>query len=279
MSQNNEIKNIISLIQNLDVSTGFDVYIPSLQKDIKFKQLTTEQLKQILKTVIDSPVYNTEFTLTFNQIIKENCLDTTVSIDNLTIYDKLLIFFKTRLESVSSDYTLSFTNDEIKDFDLTEKTKTISIKDHYNNFLNKKIIFEKEQFDYNNCIVVCDLPTLSTENKLEKELHKNIKVDINTPEELRNIIGETFINEITKYISSISVNETIIDFNTQTFKNRINIVESLPTNLINKVIKYIERYRNTVKELLSINVSAQSATQNTVQITKDIPLDATFFNM
>jgi hypothetical protein len=279
MSQNNEIKNIMSLIQNLDVSTGFDVYIPSLQKDIKFKQLTTEQLKQILKTVIDSPVYNTEFTLTFNQIIKENCLDTTVSIDNLTIYDKLLIFFKTRLESVSSDYTLSFTNDEIKDFDLTEKTKTISIKDHYNNFLNKKIIFEKEQFDYNNCIVVCDLPTLSTENKLEKELHKNIKVDINTPEELRNIIGETFINEITKYISSISVNETIIDFNTQTFKNRINIVESLPTNLINKVIKYIERYRNTVKELLSINVSAQSATQNTVQITKDIPLDATFFNM
>lgn len=278
MSQTNEIKDFISLIQNLDTDTGFNVFIPSIQKEIPFKQLTTEQLKLILKTVIDSPIYNTEITLTFNDIIKKNCLDGSVVIDDLTVYDKLLVFYRMRLESISSDYTLTFTDEEIDDNKLLEKTITFSLKEHFNNFLNKNIIFNSEQYVYNNCIIICNLPTISTENKLEKELHKNVKTDISTPEELRNVVGETFINEITKYIESITINDTTINFLTQPFKTRIKIVESIPTILINKVIKFIENYRNTIKDLTSIKTNPLTKDQTTVEITKDIPLDATFFN-
>jgi hypothetical protein len=279
MNQSNDVKEFISLIENLDINTSFDVFIPSLQKKIKFKQLTTEQLKLILKTVIDSPIYNTEFTLTFNNIIKTNCLDETINTDNLTIYDKLIIFFSIRLESISHDYTFQFTEEEVKSLDLQQPKKVVSLKEHFDNFLEKQYNFTSEHFEYNNCVVVCNLPTLVTENKLEKELHKNTKIDIGTPEELRSVVGETFINEITKYIQTISIDSTTVDLLSQPFKTRINLVEKLPTNLINKVIKYIEKYRNITKELTSIIITVPTNNQNNIEVTKDISLDATFFNV
>lgn len=279
MSQPENVKDIISLIQGLDNESNFALLIPSLQKEVKFKQLTTEQLKRILKTVIDSPVYNAEFTKTFNSIIKENCLDTEVCTDELTIYDKILILFKTKIESISSEYNFTFTDDEIQNNNLSEKNKIINLENHFNNFLAKNITFEPQVIEYNNSCVTCNLPTIFTENKLEQELHKNVKIEVNTPEELRAIVGETFINEVTKFITDINVNGSNIDLLKLTFKNRISVVENLPTQIVNKVIKYIEKYRESLKPLLTYKVKAETKQQTIVEIEKDIPVDASFFNM
>jgi len=279
MSQPTDVKEIINLIQGLDNESCFTLLIPSLQKDIKIKQLTTEQLKRILKTVIDSPVYNSEFIKTFNSIIKENCIDTEINTDSFTIYDKTLLLFKLKIESMSSDFNFSFTEEEILNNNLTERNKTVNIESHFNDFLKKNINFEPHTIEYNNSSVVCNLPTIYTENKLEHELHKNIKIEVNTPEELRAIVGETFINEVTKFITNIKVNGTEIDLMKLSFKNRISVVESLPTQIINKVVKYIEKYRETLKQLLTYKVKVETKQQTIVEIEKDIPVDASFFNM
>ena len=274
MSTSLDVKDILSLIKDLDNNTNFNLYIPSLQKEIGFKQLTTEQLKRILKTVIDSPIYNTEFTLTLNSIIKENCLDKEINTENFTVYDKMLILFKTRIESISTELTLNFTDEEKDQFKGIEDSKVINLAEHFNSFIEKNISFQEETFELNKCILVCNLPTIQTENKLEKELHKNTKLEVSTTEELRNIVGETFINELVKYISQITVNEKTIGLIALPFKTRINIIESLPTTLINKVIKYIEKYRDAIKPLLTTKIVVQDK-----EITKDIPQDASFFNM
>ena len=274
MSTSLDVKDILSLIKDLDNNTNFNLYIPSLQKEIGFKQLTTEQLKRILKTVIDSPIYNTEFTLTLNSIIKENCLDKEINTENFTVYDKMLILFKTRIESISTELTLNFTDEEKDQFKGIEDSKVINLAEHFNSFIEKNISFQEETFELNKCILVCNLPTIQTENKLEKELHKNTKLEVSTTEELRNIVGETFINELVKYISQITVNEKTIDLIALPFKTRINIIEGLPTTLINKVIKYIEKYRDAIKPLLTTKIVVQDK-----EITKDIPQDASFFNM
>ena len=90
---NTEVKDILDILEELNVSSGFDILIPSLKKEIKFKHLSTEQLKGILKTVVDSPIYNSQFITTINRIILENCLDPSVDTKILTIYDKLFILF------------------------------------------------------------------------------------------------------------------------------------------------------------------------------------------
>jgi hypothetical protein len=279
MSQNTDIKDIINLIQGLDNETNFNFFIPSLQKEVKFKQLTTEQLKRLLKTVIDSPVYNTEFIKTFNSIIKENCIESDINTENFTIFDKLLLIFKIKIESISPDFNFTFTDDEVQNYNLSEKNKIVNIKQHFQDFLEKKIVFEPLAIEYNNCSIICNLPTLFTENKLEQELHKNVKIEVNTPEELRAIVGETFINEVTKFITEIKINETDIDLMKLTFKNRISVVENLPTQIINKVIKYIESYRETIKPLLNYRVSVLTNEQTNIELSKEFPTDASFFNM
>lgn len=274
-----EIKDVLGLLQELDKETNFELFIPSLQKSVRFKQLTTEQLKRILKSVIDSPVYNTEFIKAFNVIIKENCLDPDVETDTLTLYDKTLIIFKTKIASLSPDFNFIFTDEEIESNNLAEKNKVVNLEEHFNRFLNEKINFEPLTIEYNNSIITCNIPTLFTENKLENELHKNVKIDVTTPEELRTVIGDTFINEITKFITNININGTHINLLRMTFKNRIAVVEKLPTQVINKVIKYIEQYRATLKPLFSYKLKVQTTSQTTVDLEKDIPVDATFFNM
>lgn len=279
MTTTNEVKDIISLIQELDSDTGFNIFIPSLQKEIKFKQLTTEQLKRLLKTIVDSPIYNTEFTLTFNSIIKENCLSPDVNTDTLTVFDKVLILFKTRIESISPDYTINFTENEIKENNLKEKSQVVSLTNKLLEITNQNIKFEPTIIEYNNCSIVCNLPTLATENKLEKELHKNIKIDVETPEELRTVVGDTFINELTKHFDSITISDKNVILTELTFKNRIKIVETLPTNIINQALKYIENYRKIIKDLFTFKLNVETTAGTTVVLEKELPLDASFFNM
>jgi hypothetical protein len=270
---NTEVKDILGILEELNVSSGFDVFIPSLKKEIKFKHLSTEQLKSVLKTVVDSPIYNSQFTTTVNRVISENCLDSTLDTKSLTIYDKLFILFKTRIESVSTDYSFEFTEEEIKEHSLNlddTKKKIIDLSEHFNKFTKKQYEFLPETIEHGTCSIVCDLPSIETENKLEKELHKNVKIEVESPEELREIVGETFINEITKYVVKIVTDKNTVDLGTLDFKTRIKIVEQLPTNIINKVIKFIENYRNKTKELTTVNV---------LGVDKDISLDASFFNM
>jgi hypothetical protein len=68
----------------------------------------------------------------------------------------------------------------------------------------------------------------------------------------------------------VTIGSKELDLFSLDFKNRVKVVEQLPTNIINKVLKYIESYRNKTKELTSVNVSG---------VNKDIPSDASFFNM
>lgn len=270
MSNNENIQNVLQILKELDKTNSFEVYLPSLQKTVLFKQLNTEQLKKIFKTVIDSPIHNSEFITAFNNIIKENILDESVNVNELNIFDKLLVLVKTRIESISPDYTFNLTEEEITESGLTEKTFIINLANNYNNFVEKLPVFEKEIIKSNTYEVTASLPALETENKLEKELYKNVKLEITTPDELRNTIGDTFINELTKYISELKVNDTVIDLNTLTFKNRIKIVEQLPTSAINGVLKYVEKYKNIIKPLVTYSKG---------NLEKDIPQDATFFNM
>lgn len=266
--QNTLSKSLLEALKELDQLNTFSLEIPSLGKEISFKQLSTEQLKSILKTVVDSPIYNSQFITTFNKIIKDNCVSENANTEQFTVYDKVLILFKTRLESLSEEYTFNFTEEEQKQYSLPS-FKTINLKEHFNNFLTKKYDFLHTVIEHNGIKATCQLPSLATENKLEQELHKNIKIEVESTEELREIIGETFINELTKYIGSLSIGDSSENLLNLTFKNRVKIVEQLPTAVINKVLKYIEDYREKIKELTSVTFSG---------LQKDISLDASFFN-
>jgi hypothetical protein len=268
-------KKVIELLKELEVNTSFDVYLPSLQKEVKFKQLTTEQLKRILRTALITTGYNSEFILTFNNIIKENCLDKTVNTDNLTIYDKVFITYKTKIDSISPDYNFAFTDDEISTYSLKESNKTISLIEIFNEFVDSKINFEPDTVSYNGCTITCNIPSLATENKLESELHKNISIDLESENEVSKVISEAFINEVAKFVTSINVNGEDANFLQLSFTERIKLIENLPVTLTSFILKYIENYKKAIDPLLSYTF----VTDKNETFSKDITLDPTFFNI
>jgi len=271
----NEASKVIELLKELELKTSFTVYIPSLQREVPFKQLTTEQLKRILKTALVAPIYNTDFILTFNNIIRENCLDKSINVNTLTIYDKVLITYKTKIVSISPEYTFNFTENEIGTYLLQETNKTIDLTDIFNNFIDKKIVFEPKTISDDNCTVICNIPTLLTEDKLEKEIHKDIVLDFDYEKEINKIIGEAFVSEITKYVISISIGDTSVDLLQIPFKDRISIIESLPINVTGEILKYIENYKEAIEPLQSYLF----VTDKGLTFKKDILLDPTFFNI
>lgn len=260
------VQDVLQLLKDLDDTNSFEVYLPSLQKTVPFKQLNTDQLKKILKTIIDSPIHNSEFITTFNTLIKNNILDPSVDVDNLNIFDKTLILIKTRIESISPEYAFNLTEEEA----LKIKEFKVNIATSYNDFVKTLPTFNEQTITNKECEIKVALPTLLTENKIEKELYNNVKLEITTPDELRNTIGETFINELTKYIVSIKINNKELDLNQHNFKTRIKIVEQLPTTCINGVLKYIENYKKTLTPLTVFYKDG---------VEKELPQDATFFNM
>lgn len=264
---------ILDLLKDLETTFGYTVYIPSLQKEIKFKQLTTEQLKSLYKSVINKAVLNLEFNIQFNEIIKQNCLDNSVNIDKLTIYDKLLIFVKTRLECLSPEVKFYLTEEEIEQLNTSDNFVVISLTDHYKKFVDKKIVFTQQTYEVSNCCVICDIPTLDTENKFQVELTTKTLTDAETSE-LADIVGDTFVNEVTKFIVYLKINDKEVNLAETDFKTRIEIVKALPSTLIIKVLEYITAYKQKINELLAIEIDVNSDI-----LYKEIPLDASFYNI
>jgi hypothetical protein len=271
MSSNTD--EILQILKDIETTYSYSVYIPSLQKEINFKQLTTEQLKTLYKTTVNKAILNLEFNTNFNCIIKENCLDTDIDINKLTIYDKIFIFIKTRIECLSPDIKFYLNEDEKNELNTTDNTVVISILDHFNNFVDKKILFQKQTYTLNQCSIDCDIPILEVENKFQKELTDATLADTKT-DQLAEIVGDTFVNEITKFIVFLKIDNTEINLKETDFKNRLDIVKALPANLIKNVLEYIENYKLKINDLLSVKIDV-----NGQIITKEIPLDASFYNV
>lgn len=264
---------ILNLLKDLETTFCYSVFVPSLQKEVSFKQLTTEQLKTLYKTAVNKIILNLEFNTQFNSIIKQNCLDKEIDFDKLTIYDKVFIFVKTRLECLSSEVKFYLTENEIEELDIEDNFVTVSLNEHYNNFAKKNITFIKQTYENNECTIVCDIPTLDVENKFQNDLTTATLTDTRT-EQLADIVGDTFVNEVTKFIILLKIKDKSIDLKELEFKSRIDIIKALPSSLIMNVLEYIENYKQKINELLTIKIDL-----NGQILYKEIPLDVSFYNI
>lgn len=274
--QQNNLEEILNLLSSLNNSAGFDVFIPSLKRTVRFKQLNTEQLKRLLKTNIDEiPIYNTEFILLLNTFIKENCLDAEIDSNSFTILDKFLILFKTRIESISPDYEFILTTKEKEKYNTKQDSVIYSLETNYDNFLKQQINILPKIYQNNNYSVTITLPTIGIESKFEEEYHKNNNIQIKNKEDLQNILTNTFVNEVAKYIQILQIDKKTIDLNELDFNSRIAVVEQLPAAITNETIKYIDYY----KSITNFITTCDLILDNKARVTKKVPIDASFFSV
>lgn len=246
---NGNLQDVLGAIKSVQDKNVYPVYIPKLQRNVMFKELNTKQEKMLVKTIVDSPIYNSEFIFAMRSIIKENCAED-IDIDSLTIIDKTAICLVMRMKSIGDTFTFTFKGKNM--------SKDITISDYIDDF--KDIVIPEDKEVGNDDIkIVCSYPTILTEYDLEMEFRSNVEeLEIKNIEQARTAIGDVFSNEIIKYIKQITVvrddTEMVLDMNDYSFKNRILILEEIGQTVTKEVLEYIEAANEILRGKLTIEL-------------------------
>ena len=225
-----------------------DVWIPSLQENLTFKQLDAKQQKHLLSAAMDTSVYNTSFIKTFYDILKNNILNNSFDINNLTLVDKICIGLT--LKSQISDEIVVFFGEKNK---ISNKFKIKPILDKFKTYkLPDPIIVESKNETF---LIKTELlyPTVKVEFDYDNQLKGNKKPeDVKTTEDVQKIISEAFIGETSKYIKTIWINDNEINLFDLNFDKRTKIIEKLPSNLIQKIIDVVGIWKKDIDNILSV---------------------------
>lgn len=271
MAQN--IQDILSQLDRVNSSLSYEVYIPSLKKSVYFKEMTTAQQKRIIKSIIDSPIYNSEFIKATFNIISENCADTNVNINDFTIIDKLIILLKMRSVSLGNEITVEFQSKLLKD----KVSSKINIDDIYDECVKSLKHIKDKKIEIDGISVICGLPNILTEFKLEEQLHNAWEDEkYETKEELQNSVGEKFVTEVCKFIKEINIGDMHVILSDIPFGQRLQIVEKIPTKLLKKVFDYIQQCSNIINKVLLINKSI-TVGEETEVIEQRLDITSSFF--
>lgn len=264
------VEQILSEIKRKQVSYASSIWVPSINKDVRFLEISTGQQKRIIKSIIDSPLQDKEFTCTFRDIMKENCVEENLNIDLLTIIDKLFIAINLRAGSIGPIIpmeTKNKTNEKITvDIDLNDVLK--HAKENFKNV--QPLIIADDVFH-----ITCNIPTIGIEYWISKKLRVD-NTNIEDEKVIKEFIGEAFIEEIMKYIENVKLKEAdkLVDINwtNLAWGDRVKIIGTTGSKLLKQIIDYINLVKEAANNVQIINFSFKGDT-----FTERLALDENFF--
>ena len=244
--------NLLSLLNDITETTSFDIFIPTLQREVTFKPLTTKQQKGFFTCIKDNIIYNTRFVMLTHNIIKENCKEPEI-LNLLTVLDKEVILLALRKNALGSYIKTSGVNISIDS--CLEYSKTITLP------ANEEII-------YNNIKIELQPALMMDQYNMEEELRGTLKDEKLT---LTAIASDIVLNSLCKIIKNMWVNKNgefiNINYSEYNYKDRITLLENLPYSFLEKIQEYstkITIVQNKLKE-----VAFDSATTVRVSIDTD----------
>lgn len=267
-----QTKDFISVLNEINNSLRYNVFAPTLQQTLTFKQLTTKQFKNILQT-LNTNTAGIEFNKVFVDILKENIQEQgPETIDQLTIFDLYIIALYTRIFCISETYSIYISPDEQKQYSLSNVEVVVNLKEIVE--AKDKTPFSQEIFTEDNISIICNIPLQVIETGVNNFLEELLK----TEEKTENVLGTLFTLEISKAIRTVQINETVVNFYNITLEEQKEIVEQLPISLINKVIKYVELYKDAFADFFLIDIPATNKNNESIRLQKVLEYNATLFN-
>jgi hypothetical protein len=252
----NNVSDILKQLDSLNESTSVAVFIPSLKKNVRFKNLNLRQQKELLKSSIDDNITKLAFTTKFYDIIKENAVDP-IDVNSLYIFDRTAIALVLRANGLDSFYNADGFKINLQDLIL--QNQNIDTETYI-----KPLVFELE-----NLTVTLEVPKLFTDRIINNATINKLKGL--SDKDVKTLIGELFVYEIIKFVHSFnfknedgSVTTTVLT--DLSIDDRVTVVEKLPSTIINRVLSFIREYRALENRFVTIG--------NTI-----IDVDSNFFSV
>lgn len=199
--------------------SSHNIWIPSLQNTLRFRDLDFEQHKCIIKILDDDDL---EFISTLNEIIHEN-LVSEFDANRLTTLDRFIIFLSLKINSCGSEIVLSKKCDKCDEVTNVKMDLNMLVDNIAPNIDRKFTSYlQFEQFG-----AVCDIPTIKTE------------YEIYTFNHLRNIEFRSFDfnlnNYVFSHITDITIGSQRINMNDIAHEHRMTILNKIPAGLTRKI--------------------------------------------
>lgn len=235
MVADNEFESLLGDIAKLSDSDQHDVWVPSLQKTVKFTSITVKQQKELLSSGVTPRMKDVAFVNCINKIIDTNCKEDV----DITTIDRPIVILQLRSMSVSNNITLySGGNEFVVDIDKhVESKKQIQIPDEAREF----------KVQTKSVAVECGAPSLSKDCILNDTFIERVGTD--TKVDLTKSIGDIYVFELVKYIKTVSFNNeqlnVTVNFDDElTGDQMLQVFEALPMDLCNKMVIQIEKLKN-----------------------------------
>lgn len=237
------------------LSKEYSIFVPSLNRQLKFKGLTTKQQKDVVKSVLDRNAAGITFANLLCDIITESSVEQNI---NFLLVDRFYIIAALRSLSLSPI--------------LKVKDETIDIS--FINQVNIPVpqVLRTRIVEDGPLAVHLAIPNFKKEILVNNESKKVTQNAEDKDEITKEIIGELYIHELVKYIDKVMFKNgeapVDIDFNDINITQKKQIVEKLPLTTNTAIISYI----NEVKQFESKYFIKDGKAI-------DLNIDATFFTV
>jgi hypothetical protein len=240
------VSDFLKQLDTLNVQTSVDVYVPSLKRVLKFKPLNLKQQKNLLKSSVEDILTKLSFTTNFYSIILENILET-ININDLYVFDRIAIAIALRNNAVDSNYI--------------QNGNVYNLQTLINNYpsLNIDQSLLNGRVEIQNLVVELEAPRLGIDRDISSAVLNKMKNSGSTTNDVKTLIGELFINEVIKFIKSVTfkteAGDNALIFNDIKLDERLTIVEKLSTTVTNQILDFIKKYRDFENQYSKIDNS------------------------
>ena len=258
MNEKPSVEDILSKIAESKKKFSFPVFIPSLNREVQFYQMTTAQQKAFVKASMGSETSFSETMYALFAIIKENCADSTVKVSDFNLIDKLVISISMRMMSISPMYKV-IVND-IKDDAGEPLHASINLESLVKKIIKQfkgKTFNERITADGTDIAIDIDVPTIATEVSVEQDFEADARIAASKEdaENYADSMGELYVLECVKYMKAITMGTgeeaKTIDLSELSNAERKNIFESLPTVLSSKIV---DKVNEITEQLNSVSL-------------------------
>jgi hypothetical protein len=222
------------------MKNSYFIWIPSIQKYLRFYELSWDQLRSILKVIDDNEI---EFIYQLNTILRSNIISD-YDINRFTTLDRFVVFIFLKIYSCGPTLSLTAecTNEKCKN-PINQQINLALITQLLGDRIDRSFIFKTKFGPYD---IMCDIPTISNEYKIYEH---NLNHHVN-----KNAIDEKMNTYIISHITDLFVNEQNIFTEDRDYKERVMILNSLPAQILNSVNKnFIEKIHNLISDISFID--------------------------
>jgi hypothetical protein len=266
------INDAINVLKDSQAGHLYDVWVPSLKKDISFRPLTVGQLKSLNKFSLDN---EDNFYKALSALIVE-LSDKQIDLKEINELDRVIILSEIKKNNTTTSETLDVTcsgcekpfthllnieNYENND-DLDDKVKDFNIEVDVSEDTKIKCVIGlptiAEQISYKDYIV-------QMKRKKQNFETKRVKTMFNLNDTQKNDIIEKAVDTEEKYLAgnlnflfirNIAINDTEIDsVTTESVENRISLYDQLPGSIRGEITnKIVFQYKETLDKVLRYTV-------------------------